>query len=402
VQTTLPRALLDSEDGREAERILRTCVHCGFCNATCPTYQLLGDERDGPRGRIYQIKEMLEHGRASAEARLHLDRCLTCRACETTCPSGVEYHRLLEIGRNFVERQLQRPLSERLQRNALLATVPQPERLRPLLTLARAARPLLPAALRDAVPATTPKPEAWPENDHPRTVLLLEGCVQSVTHPRINAATARVLDRLGVRALPAAGCCGALSQHLSREEHMRATLRRNIDAWWPRIEAGAEAVLLTASGCAPTVQEYGRLLRDEPAYAERAARLSGLAMDISEFIERQDLSALKQNVAPDQPIAFHAPCSLQHGLKRGGRVEALLTGLGFRLTPVADAHLCCGSAGSYAVLQKDLSERLLANKVRNLEAGDPALIATANIGCLMHLEKASTRPVRHWIELLDP
>jgi len=402
VQTTLPRALLDSEDGREAERILRTCVHCGFCNATCPTYQLLGDERDGPRGRIYQIKEMLEHGRASAEARLHLDRCLTCRACETTCPSGVEYHRLLEIGRNFVERQLQRPLSERLQRNALLATVPQPERLRPLLTLARAARPLLPAALRDAVPATTPTAEAWPENDHPRTVLLLEGCVQSVTHPRINAATARVLDRLGVRALPAAGCCGALSQHLSREERMRATLRRNIDAWWPRIEAGAEAVLLTASGCAPTVQEYGRLLRDEPAYAERAARLSGLAMDISEFIERQDLSALKQNVAPDQPIAFHAPCSLQHGLKRGGRVEALLTGLGFRLTPVADAHLCCGSAGSYAVLQKDLSERLLANKVRNLEAGDPALIATANIGCLMHLEKASTRPVRHWIELLDP
>ena len=400
MQTALPPDLRDSEDGRDAERILRTCVHCGFCNATCPTYQLLGDERDGPRGRIYQIKEMLEHGRATEETRLHLDRCLTCRACETTCPSGVEYHRLLEIGRNFVERQRQRPLGERLQRDLLLATVPYPERLRPLLTIGNLARPLLPPSLKAALPVAAPTGDQWPQNDHARTVLLLEGCVQSVTHPRINAATARVLDRLGIRAMPAAGCCGALSHHLPNEQRLRETLRRNIDHWWPQIEAGAEAVLLTASGCAPTVRDYGRLLRDEAGYAERAARLSALAMDISEFLERQDLAALKPAVPTDRPIAFHAPCSLQHGLKRGGRVEALLTGFGFRLTPVADAHLCCGSAGSYAVLQKDLSERLLANKIRNLEAGDPALIATANIGCLMHLEKATGRPVRHWIELV--
>ena len=401
MQTALPPGLRDSDDGRDAERILRTCVHCGFCNATCPTYQLLGDERDGPRGRIYQIKEMLEHGRATEETRLHLDRCLTCRACETTCPSGVEYHRLLEIGRSFVEEHLHRPLTERLQRDMLLATVPQPERLRPLLTLARAARPFLPASLKANVPAAATTADEWPKHEHARTVLLLEGGVQSVTHPRINAAAARVLDRLGIQALPAPGCCGALSQHLSAEERMRATLRRNIDTWWPQIEAGAEAVLLTASGCAPTVQDYGRLLRDDPVYAERAARLSELAIDISEYIERQDLTALNLAPVTDQPIAFHAPCSLQHGLKRPGRVEAFLTGLGYRLTPVADAHLCCGSAGSYAVLQRDLSERLLANKVRNLEAGNPELIATANIGCLMHLEKATERPVLHWIELLD-
>jgi len=401
MQIRLHPSVRDSADGPDAERILRSCVHCGFCNATCPTYQLLGDERDGPRGRIYQIKEMLEHGEASEEAREHLDRCLTCRSCETTCPSGVEYHRLLEIGRGFVERKLDRPLADRLRREALLETVPEPGRLRPLLTLARAARPFLPAKLASAVPGAADAPGDWPANDHPRRVLLLEGCVQSVTHPRINAAAARVLDRLGVRALPAPGCCGALSHHMSREQRMHETLRRNIDAWWPQIEAGAEAVLLTASGCAPTVRDYGRLLRDDPAYAERAARLSALAMDISEFVEREDLSALGPLPATARRIAFHAPCSLQHGLKRPGRVEALLTGLGFTLAPVADAHLCCGSAGSYAVLQKDLSEQFLANKLRHLEAGDPELIATANIGCLMHLEKATVRPLRHWIELLD-
>ena len=287
-----------------------------------------------------------------------------------------------------------------LRRDLLLATVPRPDRLRPLLAVARGVRPLLPLPLAQSVPAAAATAE-WPASSHARSVLLLEGCVQSVSHPRINAAAARVLDRLGIRAVPAAGCCGALAHHMSREERMRATLRRNIDAWSQLIEDGTEAILLTASGCAPTVQDYGRLLRDDPAYAERAARLSELAIDISEFIERQDMSALRPDLATDRPIAFHAPCSLQHGLKRGGRVETLLTGLGFRLTPVADAHLCCGSAGSYAVLQQNLSERLLANKIRNLEAGDPALIATANIGCLMHMEKATDLAVRHWIELLD-
>ena len=400
MQTFIHQLLADTEDGREADRILRTCVHCGFCNATCPTYQLLGDERDGPRGRIYLIKEMLEHNEASRETQLHLDRCLTCRACETTCPSGVEYNRLLEIGRSMVERHANRPVSERIQRKALLETVPNPERMRPLLKLGRMASAFLPAEVRRTLPRAAGRKEAWPESPHARRVLLLEGCVQSVTHPQINAAAARLLDRLGVRALPAAGCCGALAHHLSAEDQTLETARRNIDAWWPAVEAGAEAVLLTASGCAPTVQEYGRLLKNDRRYADKAAHLSGLAVDISEFIENEDPGALRPEELPATPIAFHAPCSLQHGLKRAGRVEQLLTSLGYELTPVADAHICCGSAGSYSVLQRGLSNRLLSDKVRNLEAGEPSLIATANIGCLAHLESGTDIPVRHWVQLL--
>lgn len=400
MQTFIHHLLADSEEGQEADRILRSCVHCGFCNATCPTYQLLGDERDGPRGRIYLIKEMLEHNEASRETQLHLDRCLTCRACETTCPSGVEYNRLLEIGRSLAERHASRPASERLQRKVLLETVPYPARMAPLLKLGRVARALLPAELQRSLPRAAAHKEPWPAATHARRVLLLEGCVQSVTHPRINAAAAGLLDRLGVGAVPAAGCCGALAHHLSAEEQALDTARRNIDAWWPEVESGAEAVLLTASGCAPTVQEYGRLLKDDPAYADKAARLSALAVDISEFLEGEDLGKMRPETTPGSPIAFHAPCSLQHGLRRAGRVESLLGSLGFELTPVADAHLCCGSAGSYSVLQRELSGRLLKEKVRNLEAGAPALIATANIGCLAHLESGTDIPVRHWVELL--
>jgi glycolate oxidase iron-sulfur subunit len=401
VQTRLDKSLRDTPEGREADTILRSCVHCGFCNATCPTYQLLGDERDGPRGRIYLIKEMLEHNTATRETQVHLDRCLTCRSCETTCPSGVQYNRLLEIGRGLVERLVPRPPMERLQRKALLNTVPDPARFKPLLQLGNLARPALPASLQKSLPRVAPQPEAWPAAAHPRKVLLLEGCVQSVTHPEINLAAARVLDRLGVQAVPASGCCGALSHHLSAEEQTLATARRNIDNWWPLLENGAEAVLLTASGCAPTVSEYGRLLKDDPVYAEKAETLASLSMDISEFVEKQDLSALIIAEIPAQAIAFHAPCSLQHGLKRPGRVEVLLTGLGFKLSPVPDAHLCCGSAGTYSILQKDLSQRLLENKIRNLEAGRPALVATANIGCLEHLQGATNLHVKHWIELLS-
>ena len=400
MQTFIHELLADTEDGREADRILRSCVHCGFCNATCPTYQLLGDERDGPRGRIYLIKEMLENNTATRETQRHLDRCLTCRACETTCPSGVEYNRLLEIGRSLAERHARRPASERLQRKALLETVPNPERMAPLLKLGRVARAFLPDELRRSLPRNAARKAPWPTTSHPRQVLLLEGCVQSVTHPQINAAAAKVLDRLGVQALPAAGCCGALAHHLSAEEQTLDTARRNIDAWWPQIESGAEAVLLSASGCAPTVQEYGRLLRHDPAYAEKAARLSALAMDLSEFVENEDREKLRPQAAPQSPIAFHAPCSLQHGLKRGGKVEALLASLGFELTPIADAHLCCGSAGSYSILQRELSQRLLAEKIRNLEAGMPRIIATANIGCLAHIEGGTDIPVKHWVELL--
>ena len=401
MQTRLDKSLQDTPEGREADAILRSCVHCGFCNATCPTYQLLGDERDGPRGRIYLIKEMLEHNAATRETQLHLDRCLTCRSCETTCPSGVQYNRLLEIGRGLVEKLVVRPPVERMQRKALLATVPDPARFKPLLQLGNLARPALPASLKKALPQVAQRHQAWPTNQHPRKVLLLEGCVQSVTHPEINLAAAKVLDRLGVRAFPAPGCCGALSHHMSAEEQTLETARRNIDNWWPMVEDSAEAILLTASGCAPTVGDYGRLLENDSAYAEKAETLSSLAMDISEFIEKQDLSALNIGEIPQPAIAFHAPCSLQHGLKRPGKVEALLTGLGFKLNPVADAHLCCGSAGAYSILQKDLSQRLLKNKIRNLVAGQPALIATANIGCLEHLKSETDLQVKHWIQLLD-
>jgi glycolate oxidase iron-sulfur subunit len=401
VQTFLPQALQDTDAGREADAILRTCVHCGFCNATCPTYQLLGDERDGPRGRIYLIKEMLEHGRATRETQIHLDRCLTCRACETTCPSGVNYHRLLEIGRAVMEELVPRSPGGRLQRAALLRTVPEPDRLRPLLKLAAPLKPLLPARLKKSVPDRVRQPLAWPDREHDRRVLLMEGCVQSVTNPQINAATARVLDRLGIQALPADGCCGALAQHLSDEVRTLAAARRNIDAWWPQIEAGAEAVLLTASGCVPTVLDYGRLLADDPEYADRAARLSELATDISVFFTRQDLTGFEPGHSEKTPIAFHSPCSLQHGLKRPGVVERLLIQLGFELTHVDDSHLCCGSAGSYSLLQPELSRRLLENKIRNLEAGSPAQIVTANIGCLQHLQSGTKLEIRHWIELLD-
>jgi len=399
VQTFLHELFRDTPDGREADRILRSCVHCGFCNATCPTYQLLGDERDGPRGRIYLIKEMLEQNAATRETREHLDRCLVCRSCETTCPSGVEYHRLLEIGRTHVEALVERSLPDRLKRRALVETVPNPDRLEPLLKLGRLARPLLPGTLKAKLPAAATAPE-WPAAVHERKVILLEGCVQSLSHPGINSAAARVLDRLGVSALPGAGCCGALAQHLPAMERARETARRNIDAWWPLIENGAEAVLLTATGCAPTVMDYGRLLAGDGAYAERAERLASMAMDISVFLERNDLEPMRPPMEPAAPIAFHSPCSLQHGLKRPGAVERLLQALGFELTPVADAHLCCGSAGAYSVLQPDIANQLRSRKLNALEAGQPALIATANIGCLQHLQAGTDVEVKHWIELL--
>jgi len=400
VRTFLSDSLRQTPGGREADEILRSCVHCGFCNATCPTYQVLGDERDGPRGRIYLIKEMLENNAATRETQHHLDRCLTCRACETTCPSGVQYNRLLEIGRAAVESSVKRPLTERLQREFILHTIPRPALFRQLLSLARLFRPLLPVDVKKAVPVSVPKTERWPETERSRKVMLLEGCVQSVTAPRINLAAAKILDRLGIQAIPATGCCGALSHHLSREKKTLATVKSNIDRWWPMIEAGAEAIILTASGCAPTVSDYGRLLEQDRNYAEKAQKISALSHDISAFLEREDLGQFASSTNGDQRIVFHSPCTLQHGLKRAGRVETLLECLGFNLITVQDAHLCCGSAGSYSILQKKLSQQLLTAKLEKLEERDPAVIATANIGCLMHLQSGTGRPVKHWIELL--
>jgi glycolate oxidase iron-sulfur subunit len=401
MQTFISQSLKDTETGRVADEILRSCVHCGFCNATCPTYQLLGDERDGPRGRIYLIKEVLEGKEATRETQSHLDRCLTCRACETTCPSGVQYHRLLEIGREAVEKRIRRPAGERFLRRTLLTTLSNPAIFGRLLGLARLIRPLLPASGKKAIPARPAAIGDWPKNDHPRKVLLMEGCVQSAAAPQINRATARVLDRIGVTAIPAKGCCGAMAQHMSREERTLATARGNIDAWWPQIELGAEAVLLTASGCAPTVLDYGRLLKNDPDYAKKAVRISEMTREISSFLADEDLEGACTFDGEAGTIAFHAPCTLQHGLRQTGTVEKLMTRAGFRLTEVRDAHLCCGSAGTYSILQRKLSRRLLANKLSHLERGDPALIATANIGCLMHLQSGTERPVMHWVEVLD-
>ena len=407
MQTNLADFIKDTAEGREADAILRKCVHCGFCTATCPTYQLLGDELDGPRGRIYLIKQVLEGAPASARTQLHLDRCLTCRSCETTCPSGVHYSRLLDIGRHLVEEQVGRSSFDAMRRRALRVAIPNPQVFAPLLRLGQLMRPLLPAALRRKVPPRPPAARPWPSRTHTRRILLLEGCVLPALSPATNAAAARVLDRLGITLVraSAARCCGAVSLHLTARDEALDFMRRNIDAWWPHIQSGADAILATASGCGSTVRDYGHMLAHDPAYAEKARRVSELVRDISEIIvgDAEKLKALiphPSSLIP-KPVAFHAPCSLQHGLKLKGTVEALLTDLGYTLTPVADAHLCCGSAGTYSILQRDLSQRLLANKISALTANSPSAILTANIGCQAHLQTATDLPVRHWIEALD-
>jgi glycolate oxidase iron-sulfur subunit len=401
VETTILKAILETPEGQEADKILRACVHCGFCTATCPTYQLLGDELDGPRGRIYLIKQMLEGHRPSRRTQLHLDRCLSCRSCETTCPSGVSYARLADIGRARIEQQVARPTVERLKRLALRKLIPYPGRFGLLLAIGRLLKPLLPSRLKAQIPPLQ-RTETRPLRRHRRRMLILEGCAQKAATPNTNAAAARLLERLEISLVsePRAGCCGAVSHHLSAEAEALRAMRHNIDAWWPHIEAGAEAIIITASGCGAVVKEYGHLLRNDPAYAGKAARVSMLARDIGELLAAEELSPLGID-GRGRPIAFHAPCTLQHGQKLPGLVEGILTKLNFRLAPVADSHLCCGSAGTYSLLQPELSQKLLTEKLARLSAGGPELIATANIGCQLHLASRSSIPVRHWIELLD-
>jgi len=402
MQTALADFIRDTQQGVEADAVLRTCVHCGFCNATCPTYQLLGDELDGPRGRIYLIKQMLEGAEVTQRTLTHLDRCLTCRNCETTCPSGVQYHTLLDIGREIAEQRVKRSAPDRFTRWMLRAVIPHPARFAPLLRLGQLFRPLMPPALRRSVP---PRQAAapWPTTAHARRMLVLEGCAQPAIAPNINAAAARVLDRLGIRLIAAsgAGCCGAASHHTSGVEQGLEFARRNIDAWWPHIEAGAEAIVMTASGCGVHVKDYAYLLRDDPAYAVKARRVTELTRDISEILAKEDLSKLKTGTEPPPRVAFHSPCSLQHGQRLNGAVEKILRQAGFTLTAVPNAHLCCGSAGTYSILQRELSQQLLENKVAALESGRPEVIATANIGCLAHIQSGTAVPVRHWIEVLD-
>jgi len=407
METQLSPSIQVTLVGQEAASILRKCVHCGFCTATCPTYQLFGDELDGPRGRIYLIKQMLEGAAVSEKTQLHLDRCLGCRSCETTCPSGVRYLRLLDVGRHILEQRVARSPTDRLRRFALREWLPRRWLFHPAYRLAQWLRPLLPATLkRKVLPHRVPSER--PLAPGTRSMIALAGCVQQTMAPGINAAAARVLHHLGIRLQEAerAGCCGALPQHLDGLEQARHDARRNIDAWWPLLETGAEAIVLTASGCATQVRDYGYLLQDDPAYAAKAARVASLSRDIGEILaaEKAPLLALlasKPLPATQPKVAFHAPCSLQHGLQIRGVVEDILSAAGFILTPVSNAHLCCGSAGTYSLLQPEIAEQLRRNKLASLSAGQPVTIATANIGCLAFLQSGTAVPVRHWIELID-
>ena len=404
MQTQLSPEYRARADGLEAESILRKCVHCGFCTATCPTYQLLGDELDGPRGRIYLIKQVLEGAEPTRTTQLHLDRCLTCRNCESTCPSGVQYGHLVDIGRKIVDEKVPRPMAERAVRWALKEGLPSPL-FAPAMKMGQAVRGLLPASLRAKVPAPE-APGTLPTRQHARKVLMLEGCVQPVMMPGINSATVRVLDAAGIQTVVAreAGCCGAVKFHLNDQDGGLAQMRANIDAWWPWLEKGAvEAIVMNASGCGVTVKEYGHLLRHDPEYAEKAARVSLLTRDLSELLPdivpqlQGKLGAMPQGV-----VAFHPPCTLQHGQQLRGGVEQHLRTLGFdvRLT-LNESHLCCGSAGTYSVLQAALSHQLLERKIGHLSALEPVVITSANIGCITHLQSGTGTPVRHWVQVLD-
>jgi len=405
METNLAAFMRGTADGEAAEAILRKCVHCGFCTATCPTYQILGDELDGPRGRIYLIKNTLEGSTPTASTRLHLDRCLTCRSCETTCPSGVEYGRLLDIGRRAVELRapLQRPIGERFMRAFLRESLTRPRAFGWALALGRVLRPWLPTAMRARVPLLRPE-GYWPRRQHARKMLVLHGCVQSEIAPSINAAAARVLDRLGIslQNAPGAGCCGAIRLHLDDRNGAQAEARRNIDAWTPFFDAGCEALVMTASGCGSVVRDYGELLHDDPAYAQRAADIARRTRDLSEVMhEFEPLLATRVRRPITGPVAFHSPCTLQHGQQIRGRVESVLRAIGVAVHIPADAHLCCGSAGTYSILQPELAQRLRDDKLGALHATGAPIFVTANIGCLAHLQSGTETPVRHWIEYVD-
>ena len=409
MQTQLADHIKNTADGQEAKRILRTCVHCGFCLATCPTYLILGDELDSPRGRIYLMKQMLEGAPVTCKTLNHLDRCLTCRNCETTCPSGVEYGKLIDIGRKIAEESIPRPLMQLVQRRALAKFFPQTKLFGGMLKLGRMAKPFLPEGLAGKIPPS-PQPSSAEEpkayTPHPRKMLVLAGCVQPALAPHINTAAIKLLDALGISLIEAnnAGCCGAVNFHLNFQDDGLAAMRRNIDAWWPHIEAGAEAVVMTASGCGVTVKEYAHYLKHDPAYAQKAARVSSLTKDLSELLlnEEANLRAWlgKNHHSAPKKISFHAPCTLQHGQKITGVVEALLTVAGHTILPIGESNLCCGSAGTYSLLEPEISTQLRDRKLGHLSAPQPDIIATANIGCLTHLQSGSAIPVRHWVELL--
>jgi glycolate oxidase iron-sulfur subunit len=404
LQTQLATRFKNRADAREAKQIVGKCVHCGFCNATCPTYQLLGDELDGPRGRIYLIKQLLEGKPASGRTQQHLDRCLTCRNCETTCPSGVQYGRLIDIGRTLVEQDVARRPTERTLRAALREGLTG-SWFAPTLRLGQAFRAWLPQPIRKSVPETLDA-GAWPTRPRERRMLLMTGCVQPALRPTIDAATARVFDAAGIELRVASGgaCCGAIRQHLADPQGALREARANIDAWWPAIESGeCEALLTNASGCAAMVLEYGHLLRNDPRYAERARRLSEATRDVSQVLA-DCVPQLRQQLKPGataQRLAFHPPCTLQNALKLAGVTEKLLASLGARMVAFEESHLCCGSAGTYSMLQPRLANQLRDRKLERINAAEPEAILSSNIGCILHLQSGTGLPVMHWIEWLD-
>ena len=412
MQTQLAPEYQNTADGQAAEAILRKCVHCGFCTATCPTYQLLGDELDGPRGRIYLMKQVLEGETPTRKTQMHLDRCLTCRNCESTCPSGVDYGHLLDIGRKLVDAKVPRPVTERAVRWALKEGIPSPL-FGPAMALGQLVRPLMPASLKAKVP---PRQDAgrWPTRQHARKVLMLEGCAQPAMGPNINSATARVLDAVGIQTVIAAkaGCCGAVKFHLNDQDGGRSEMRANIDAWWPYVQdaaSGVEAIVMNASGCGVTVKEYGHILHDDPAYADKAQRISALTRDLSELLplivdalQATEPGLVKHITQTAPKLAFHPPCSLQHGQQLKGGVEQHLGALGFDIrTASNESHLCCGSAGTYSVLNPTLAYQLRDRKLGHLGELNSEVIVSANIGCITHLQSGTPTPVRHWVEVLD-
>lgn len=400
MQTIIAKKYQNQDYIQEVESILRACVHCGFCTATCPTYQLVNDELDGPRGRIYLIKELLEGNKVTSKTRLHLDRCLTCLSCETTCPSGVRYGKLIETGRTLVEKKTRRPFFNRIKRNLILFFIPHTARFRFTLFLGRMFKYLLPGYIRKKIP-DKPEQSERKQTSHARKMILFEGCVQPATHPEVNDTTALVLDKMAISTISISevGCCGAMHHHMSKTKKSLEMIRKNIDAWWPYIESGAEAIVMTASGCGAMLKEYGDLLKNDNQYAEKARRISELTRDICEIISNEP-DEVFNNKGQGKKVAFQSPCTLQHGQQITGVVEAILQKAGYELTDVPDGHLCCGSAGSYALLQPEIADKLLNNKIDALESGKPDFIATANIGCHLNLAAATKTPVKHWIELV--
>jgi glycolate dehydrogenase iron-sulfur subunit len=418
MQTSFSLAQLADPNIAESERILRACVHCGFCTATCPTYVLLGDELDSPRGRIYLIKDMLEHERpASTEVVKHIDRCLSCLACMTTCPSGVHYMHLVDHARVHIEQTYRRPLVDRIFRALLAVVLPHPARLRFALRAGRLAKPLAPAiaalgfarlaAMLRLAPARLPaqatdRPRVFrPDGRRTGRVAMLDGCANPVLGPAINAAAIRLLTRHGIEVVIAAGesCCGALTHHMGRDEAALRYVRNNVDAWTREIEGeGLDAILITASGCGTMLKDYGFMLRGDPRYADKAARISALAQDISQYLARLSLG-------PSTPsgltVAYHCPCSLQHGQKVTSEPKALLAQAGFAVKDVPEGHLCCGSAGTYNILQPDIARRLARRKAANIERVAPDVVATSNLACMMQIAQATTIPMVHLVELID-